>query len=79
VQNTAFNADIIFINFSPCIFVSNKKLKINFTDDLIQEEQMLDKVWMVPLYWHYWEIESEFYKKFNKDIIQLVTKRLKSI
>lgn len=31
-----------------------------------------DKVWKIPLYWHYWDIESQFYKKFNLDIIHEV-------
>lgn len=56
--------------------------KIDIVDELKNKQLVQlykDKVWMVPLYWHHWEIESEFYKKFNKDIIQLVTKRLKSI
>lgn len=35
-----------------------------------------DKVWKIPLYWHYWDIDSKFYKKFNRDIIQLVTNQL---
>lgn len=29
-----------------------------------------NKVWKIPLYWHYWDIESPFYRKFNLDIIQ---------
>lgn len=28
-----------------------------------------DKVWKIPLYWHHWDIESQFYKKFNREII----------
>ena len=35
-----------------------------------------DKVWKIPLYWHYWDIESKFYKKFNSDIIHHVKNRL---
>lgn len=35
-----------------------------------------DKVWNVPLYWHYWVIESKFYRKFNKEIIHHATSKL---
>lgn len=35
-----------------------------------------DKVWTVPLYWHYWDIESKFYKKFNLDLINHAKKLL---
>jgi LysR family transcriptional regulator, chromosome initiation inhibitor len=35
-----------------------------------------DKVWKIPLYWHYWAIESKFYKKFNADIIHYVKTKL---
>lgn len=36
----------------------------------------VDKVWNIPLYWHYWDIESKFYKKFNTDIIRHVKNKL---
>lgn len=35
-----------------------------------------NKVWNVPLYWHYWAIESQFYQKFNSDIIQQIIRKL---
>jgi LysR family transcriptional regulator (chromosome initiation inhibitor) len=28
-----------------------------------------DKTWKVPLYWHYWAVDSTFYRKFNEEII----------
>ena len=28
-----------------------------------------NKVWNIALYWHYWDIESKFYKQFNAGII----------
>lgn len=28
-----------------------------------------DKVWKIPLYWHYWAVESKIYKKFNAEMI----------
>lgn len=28
------------------------------------------KIWKIPLYWHYWDIQSPFYTKFNTSIIQ---------
>lgn len=35
-----------------------------------------DKIWKIPLYWHYWDIESKFYKQFNMDIIHRVKTKL---
>jgi LysR family transcriptional regulator (chromosome initiation inhibitor) len=35
------------------------------------------KIWKVPLYWHYWDIESKFYKKFNEDIIHYTKAKLR--
>lgn len=29
-----------------------------------------DKIWKIPLYWHYWDIESKPYKEFNAAIIK---------
>jgi LysR family transcriptional regulator (chromosome initiation inhibitor) len=36
-----------------------------------------DKVWNIPLYWHYWAVESKFYQKFNSNIIQYIKRSLK--
>lgn len=54
--------------------------------DIIEElkkKQLLqlhsDKVWKIPLYWHYWAVESKFYQKFNADIIHHVTKKLQQL
>ncbi|HEY5259963.1 MAG TPA: LysR family transcriptional regulator ArgP [Rhabdochlamydiaceae bacterium] len=38
--------------------------------------QLYDKVWKVPLYWHHWAVDSEFYRKFNADIVRHVKSRL---
>lgn len=38
--------------------------------------QLYDKVWKVPLYWHHWAVDSEFYRKFNADIIRHVKSKL---
>lgn len=35
-----------------------------------------EKVWKIPLYWHYWDIESQFYKQFNLEIINRVRNML---
>jgi LysR family transcriptional regulator, chromosome initiation inhibitor len=35
-----------------------------------------DKVWKIPLYWHYWAVESKFYQKFNAEVIQHATRKL---
>jgi LysR family transcriptional regulator, chromosome initiation inhibitor len=37
-----------------------------------------NKVWEIPLYWHYWEIESQFYKKLNQDIIHQARNKLQT-
>ena len=38
-----------------------------------------DKVWNVSLYWHSWAVESTFYRKFNSDMIRLISKQLKNV
>ncbi len=54
--------------------------RIDVIDEL-NKKQLLqlykDKVLKIPLYWHYWAVESKFYKKFNADIIHLVADKLK--
>lgn len=35
-----------------------------------------DQVWKIPLYWHYWDIESQYYKQFNLDIIHYAKNKL---
>lgn len=35
-----------------------------------------DKIWKVPLYWHYWAIESKAYQKFNQEIIRFISQKL---
>ncbi len=51
--------------------------------DIVQElkkKQLVqlypDKVWKIPLYWHYWAVESKFYQKFNAEIIQHAMKKI---
>lgn len=47
----------------------------------LREKQLLqlsDKVWQIPLYWHYWAVESKFYQKFNSDVIQHAINKLKT-
>lgn len=54
--------------------------KIDILEELQSGQLVLlypGKVWQVPLYWHYWDIESKFYRKFNDDIITNVRKILK--
>jgi LysR family transcriptional regulator (chromosome initiation inhibitor) len=49
--------------------------KIDIIEELKNKELIElypDKVWNVPLYWHYWAIESTFYKKFNAEMIHSV-------
>lgn len=53
--------------------------KIDIVDEL-QTKKLIQlyegKVWKIPLYWHYLDIESAFYKKFTKDMIQYTRKKL---
>ncbi len=35
-----------------------------------------DKKWEIPLYWHYWTVQSKLYQKFNTDMIRLATTKL---
>lgn len=56
--------------------------KIDIVNEL-KENRLLqihnDKTWKVPLYWHYWAIESKFYQKFNADVTKWAIGRLKRI
>ena len=36
-----------------------------------------DKIWKTPIYWHYWDIQSPIYKKFNADFVHHISSRLK--
>lgn len=53
--------------------------KIDILEEL-KKKQLIqlfpDKVWQIPLYWHYLDIESKFYKKFTHDIIQHAKRKL---
>lgn len=47
----------------------------------LKEKRLLplsNKVWQIPLYWHYWAIESKLYQNFNADLIQHAIHQLKS-
>lgn len=35
-----------------------------------------DKIWEIPLYWHFWAVQSKLYQKFNTDMIHLAKTRL---
>ena len=35
-----------------------------------------DKTWEIPLYWHYWAVQSNLYQKFNTDMIHLAKTKL---
>jgi LysR family transcriptional regulator (chromosome initiation inhibitor) len=49
----------------------------------LKEDKLLqihsDKTWKVPLYWHYWAIESKFYQKFNADIADWAKSKFRRI
>ena len=53
--------------------------KIDILDELKQKKLVQlhkDKVWQIPFYWHSWDIESKFYRKFNTEMIALMKKLL---
>lgn len=54
--------------------------RIDIAEELKKKQlvQLYDKVWKLPLYWHYWAVDSEFYRKINADIIQLAASKLKT-
>ncbi len=35
-----------------------------------------DHTWEIPLYWHYWSVQSKLYQKFNADMIALAKAKL---
>jgi|694.fasta_scaffold02776_7 LysR family transcriptional regulator (chromosome initiation inhibitor) len=50
--------------------------------DIVEElkKKLLVKIcpksWNIPLYWHYWAIQSKFYQKFNADMILYAKQKL---
>lgn len=56
--------------------------KLNILEELKSKKLVQlhkDKIWEIPLYWHYWDIESKFYKKFNQDIIRQAKNKLLAV
>lgn len=48
--------------------------KIDILDELKTKQLVQiypDKTWEIPLYWHYWTVQSKLYQKFNTDMIRL--------
>lgn len=35
-----------------------------------------EKTWKMPLYWHYWSVQSKFYQKFNDDMIHAIKNKI---
>jgi len=52
--------------------------KIDIVNELKKKQlvKVYDKTWKIPLYWHYWEVESSLYRKFNEEMIQHAKHRL---
>lgn len=53
--------------------------KIDILQELKQKKLIQlfpDKTWNIPLYWHYWAVQSKLYQKFNADLIRLAKQRL---
>jgi|SRR5579862_1168859 len=53
--------------------------KIDITEEL-KKKQLVEiyreKTWKIPLYWHYWAVESPLYRKFNEEMIQQARSKL---
>ncbi len=53
--------------------------KIDILDELKTKKLInlqKNKIWNIPLYWHYWDIKSEPYLNFNLNIIHFVKRLL---
>lgn len=56
--------------------------KIDIQDELKKKQLVQvypDKTWKIPLYWHYWAVQSKFYQKFNADMIHHIKSKLKML
>lgn len=55
--------------------------RIDIAEELKEKKliQLHEKTWKIPLYWHYWAMESKIHQKFNADVIEWVKNRLKRI
>jgi len=48
-------------------------------EEELKKKQLLpisDKVWKLPLYWHSWSVEASLYRKFNREIVGYLAKKL---
>lgn len=83
------NGDDIHFHIVPSVRGFKKFVLLGYGYALVPENDILqelkckkllqlykDKVWKIPLYWHYWDIDSKFYKKFNEDIIQHIKSKI---
>lgn len=55
--------------------------KIDILDELKTKQLVQlypDKPWEVPLYWHYWTVQSKLYQKFNTEMICLAKAKLEN-
>lgn len=55
--------------------------KIDILQELKTKQLMQiypDKIWEIPLYWHYWTVQSKVYQKFNQDLIRLAKTKLQN-
>ncbi len=56
--------------------------KIDIVEELKKKELIQlfsNEIWEIPLYWHYWSIESAFYRQFNEEVIYNAKKMLKTV
>ncbi len=53
--------------------------RIDIVDELKKKQLVQlyrDKVWNIPLYWHYWAVQSASYQKFNANVIHHAMNKL---
>lgn len=53
--------------------------KIDITEELKNKKLIQlcpDKTWQIPLYWHYFAVQSKFYQKFNQEMIHHIKAKL---
>lgn len=53
--------------------------KIDIVEELKKRQlvPVCDKVWKLPLYWHFWAVDAKLYRRFNDEMIGYLTKKLR--
>jgi LysR family transcriptional regulator (chromosome initiation inhibitor) len=52
--------------------------KNDIVEELKKKQLILlsEKSWKVPLYWHSWTVETPLYRKFNREIVEYLVRKL---